>query len=146
MDSAPSWDEGRLELLRRIFLEIKSLGKDDLIVVEGKNDIRSLRRIGVKSRIITEKELRRSRFISPPSQIKNPRFILLPDFDKEGRQNLRKWQKTLQLTAQVDDSVWRKLLHVTKGGAADIEGLSALALRFGLIRERMWLDPDEQVS
>ncbi len=146
IDLAPGWNEARLELLTRIFRDIKSLGRDDLILVEGKNDLRSLRRIGVESKIITESELRRGRSISPPSQTRNQRIILLPDFDKKGRQNMRKWQKALQRTAKVDDSVWRKLLHVTKGGAGGVEGLSALAVRFGLIRGGMWLDPDEQVS
>jgi len=140
------WDEDRIKLLEKLFDELKCLEKGDLVIVEGKSDLRSLRLIGVSSKIITKKELAELGMFRRSPEVKRPRLILLPDFDKEGKENMRRWRKLFERAGSVDDSIWKKLRHLTKGEAKDVEGLPTLADRFGLIRKEIWLDPDEQVS
>jgi len=144
--SASRWDEHRIRLLEKLFEEIKYLGKGDLVIVEGKSDRQSLRILGVSSKIVTKKELEGIGIVRGGPKTKRPRLILLPDFDKEGEENMRRWRKILERVGSVDDSIWRKLRHLTKGEVRDIESLPTLARKFRLIREEIWLDPDEEVS
>jgi 5S rRNA maturation endonuclease (ribonuclease M5) len=144
--SVAGWNEDRVKLLEKIFDELRCLEKDDLVVVEGRKDLQSLRLIGVRSNIITRRDFGHVIKVKPGPQMAKRRVVLLPDFDNEGRENMRTWQRSLERMGQVDDLIWRKLWHLAKREARGIEDLSALAQRLGLAKEDMWLDPDEQVS
>jgi len=144
--SPARWDDDRIRLLEKVFDEIKCLEKNDLIVVEGKNDIQSLRLIGVNCKIITQKELSGLTKVVLNKQTKGSHFILLPDFDQEGQENIRRWRKLLERTGLVNDTLWKRLRTLTKGDIMDIQSLSVLARRFRMVKEEIWLDPDEPVS
>lgn len=131
------WDMERVELLEKLLGELKDLSEKDLVIVEGNRDLRSLRLIGVKSRIITGKELSTLQEILHEFRGQF-NLILLPDFDEKGEENVRIWKKVLSQMDRVDESIWRRLRDLTRREVKDIEGLLTLARKLGFISEEIW--------
>ena len=71
---------------------------------------------------------------------------MLPDFDKEGEENMRSWKKLFSRAGSVNDAIWKRLRRLTKGEIMDIQSLLALVRRLQLVKEEIWLDPDEPAS
>ena len=98
------------------------------IIVEGKNDLETLRTLGVQGKIVTAKTGGKSRLdlISEIEKIGNREVILLLDFDRRGkewtailRQNLEKARIKANVTFR------KELLRSAGRELKDIEGLAA---------------------
>ncbi len=98
------------------------------IIVEGKNDVESLRELRVQGRIISAKTGGKS-LLDVMSEIEKTgarEVILLLDFDKRGREGTDALKKQLE-TARIktDLTFWNGLLRVAGRELKDIEGLAA---------------------
>ena len=96
------------------------------IVVEGKKDIKTLRRLGIKGIIITVKTKGKSflNVISEIKKIKSSNTILLLDFDKRGKQGTRYLQKNLEYhKIKYNLTYWKKLMALTSKEIQFIESL-----------------------
>jgi len=124
------------------------LSKEDFVVVEGKNDARSLKRIGLIARVVVCSRDGSLRHLETRARagVQRHRIVLLPDFDREGREKMRRWRSSFSRGVSVDTGTWRLLSSVLKGESIGIEGLANLAKKLGLLRNDMWLGPDERVS
>lgn len=143
-----AWDEDRVDALSKAIISLLQLSSDDVVVVEGPNDARSLRRLGLSARVIVcsrevslpDLELRAS------TKPRGRRLVLLPDFDKEGRDKMRRWRSSFPRGRDVDTRTWSVLRSLLKREGIGVEGMAGLAERLGLLRGDMWLGPDERVS
>ena len=96
------------------------------IVVEGKKDIKTIRRLGIKGIIITAKTKGKSflNVISEIKKIKSSNTILLLDFDKRGKQGTRYLQKNLEYhKIKYNLTYWKKLMALTSKEIQFIESL-----------------------
>jgi len=142
------WDEDRIAALAKLISRLTSLSSQDCVVVEGPKDARSMRRLGVKARVIAFRSGR------DPSRLQAGRregrrgsvIVLLPDFDREGRKKIRTLRRLFAGRGSVDSATWKRLAALLRGEGIGIEGVSGLAQKLGLLRGEMWLGPDERVS
>jgi len=92
------------------------------IIVEGKRDAESLRRLGVTGEIICIKSIRGLRRIFERREVK--RVILLTDLDEEGERVMQLVKKSLEgVVKEIDTSYWRKLKIFKNIGFTQIENL-----------------------
>ena len=98
------------------------------IIVEGKRDAESLRRLGVTGEIICIKSIRGLRRIFERREVK--RVILLTDLDEEGERVMQLVKKSLEgVVKEVDTSYWRKLKIFKNIGFTQIENLHRIPER-----------------
>ncbi len=144
----PPWDEERKAALERALSSLVSLSPRDLIIVEGLKDSNSLKQLGIRAEIITASSARKVMGLKRDEHLpaRGVKIILLPDFDREGRENIRRWKSELSSGRDVDTTTWRILRSLVKSEGIGIEGLARLAGKLGLSRKEMWLGPDERVS
>lgn len=86
------------------------------IIVEGKKDVKTLRKLGIKGIILTCKTNGKSFFniISEVKQVKTSKVILLLDFDKRGKEATRYFQQNLEHNKiKCDLNYWRILFAQT---------------------------------
>lgn len=115
--------EKLLKILELLAEESKS---GSPIIVEGKKDIRTLRRLGIKGIIVTVKTKGKSflNAISEIKQIKSSNVILLLDFDKRGTQGTKYLQKYLEHhRIKYNLTYWHKLKALTAKEIQFIESL-----------------------
>jgi 5S rRNA maturation endonuclease (ribonuclease M5) len=108
------------KVLRRILVESDS---GTVVIVEGRKDRETLRKLGLTGPILSFKNSRRSLndFLS---QISAKKVILLTDFDKEGTDlSARMARELAQLRIGTDDAVRRQLGALVKQDIKTIEGL-----------------------
>jgi len=124
------------------------LSKEDFVVVEGKNDVRSLKRMGLIARVVVCSRAGKLRDLESRARAggQHHRIVLLPDFDREGREKMRRWRSQLSGHRGVDSATWRILKSLLKSEGIGIEGLARLAEKLGLLERGMWLGPDEIVG
>jgi len=97
------------------------------IIVEGKKDEETLRRLGVGGEIILIKSIRGLRRKFENRDVR--RVILLPDLDKEGEHLLKLVKKTLEgVVREIDVSYWRRLRILKRIGFTEVESMD-LAFR-----------------
>jgi 5S rRNA maturation endonuclease (ribonuclease M5) len=124
-----------------------TLSSRDFVLVEGPRDSSSLRRLGVRAKIVAGSTKRMTRLEEDERlRARGVKIMLLPDFDREGREKIRKWRSELSSDRDVDSTTWRILRSLVKGEGIGIEGLAHLAEKLDLLRKEMWLGPDERVS
>jgi len=143
-----TWDETRVGLFEKAMERLVGLSKQDFVVVEGKNDARSLKRMGLTARVVVCSRDGSLRDLEDHARAgsRRHRIVLLPDFDREGREKMRRWRSSFSRGTSVDVGTWRLLSSVLKREGIGIEGLANLAHKLGLLRNDMWLGPDERVS
>ena len=98
------------------------------IIVEGKNDIKTLRKLGISGLIITVKTKGKSFFdvVSEIQEIGSLKVILLLDFDKRGKQGTKYLQESLEhVKVKYNITYWRKLMALTGREIQYIESLEA---------------------
>ena len=113
-----------LELLERLS---KESNKGVPIIVEGQNDIDTLRKLGVEGEVISAKTFGRS-FLDVLSDIEKhgkQEVIILMDFDRRGRE----WTKRLishleRMKIRPNSFFWRELRGLVGHEVKDIEGLA----------------------
>lgn len=96
------------------------------IIVEGKKDVKTLRKLGINGIIITVKTKGKSFFdvISEIQEIGALEVILLLDFDKRGKEGTRSLQENLEHIKVKHNLVfWQKLIALTSKEIQYIESL-----------------------
>ena len=114
-----------MKLLERLE---KQSAKGTPIVVEGKNDIQALHRLGIAGDIILAKTCGKS-FLDVLSEIEQrgkQEIILLFDFDRRGKEWTRRMARCLEGVKIAPNLLfWRSLLGLVGRDIKDIEGLAS---------------------
>ena len=108
-----------IDYLRKI---IDDLNKEEetILIVEGKKDIKALRSFGFKGKILEYRQL--LEFLYKEGNAK--KFILLLDFDQEGKKICKKIYNLLSIKGyKVDLYYWRKISEFKKFGINEIEDI-----------------------
>jgi len=113
-----------LELLERLSRES---AKGVPIIVEGQNDIDTLRKLGVEGEVISAKTFGRS-FLDVLSEIEKQgkqEVIILMDFDRHGREWTKRLTRHLErMRIKPNSFFWRELRGLVGHKVKDIEGLA----------------------
>ena len=120
-------NEKRLELINKLLERLESLcAKGIPIVVEGKNDVIALNKLGITGEMILAKTSGKS-FLDVLSEIEEKgerEVILLFDFDKRGKEWTKRLASSLEEMKIIPNLLyWRKLLSLVGRDVKDIEGL-----------------------
>ena len=121
--------EKRLEKIQQLLERlVKQAAEGTPIVVEGKNDVQSLHRLGVTGDIILAKTSGKS-FLDVLGEIEQrerKEVILLFDFDRRGKEWTSRMARRLEEMKIVPNLLfWRMLLGLVGRDVKDIEGLAA---------------------
>ena len=120
--------EKRLEKIHKLLERLeKQSTKDTPIVVEGKNDIQALHRLGITGDIILAKTSGKSFFdvISEIERRERREVILLFDFVRRGKEWTRRMARCLEgMKITPNLLFWRMLLGLVGRDIKDIEGLA----------------------
>lgn len=101
-----------------------------VIVVEGENDVRSLRRLGVDGRILALHRGHRLPILAKDLGRSAVRVVLLFDWDAQGGRWTRQMRDLLTPgTVEVDLDLRRRLAGTTRGEVVHVEGLYGWARR-----------------
>jgi len=120
--------EKRLEKIHKLLERLeKQCAKGTPIVVEGKNDVQALYRLGITGDIILAKSSGKS-FLDVLSEIERRErreVILLFDFDRRGKEWTRRLARCLEGVKITPNLLfWRMLLGLVGRYVKDIEGLA----------------------
>jgi len=119
----------KAEQLSRLLEKLTSeSAKGVLIVVEGQNDVRALRKLSIEGRVISAKSSGKS-FLDVLAEIERRKIrevILLLDFDRRGVEWTKRLKEHLEKTRiKPDTSFWSQLYGLVGRDLKDIEGLPA---------------------
>lgn len=120
--------ERQEKILRTLDYLIEESSRGTPIVVEGKKDLETLRRLGVKGEILTAKTGGKSRLdlVSEIETTGNEEIILLLDFDRRGREWTAKLRQSLERTKIKANVTFRKeLIRFAGKELKDVEGLGS---------------------
>jgi 5S rRNA maturation endonuclease (ribonuclease M5) len=102
--------------------------KGTLIIVEGKNDIKSLRVLGIEGKIISAKTGGKSILdvISEVEKCTAKEVIMLLDFDRRGKEWTKRLRQNLEnAKIKINLTFWSRLLELVGTEVKDVEGLAA---------------------
>ena len=118
--------EERIEQVLACLIEESSKGI--LIIVEGKNDVQTLRQLGVEGEIISAKTGGRTRLdvICEVEESGAKEVIMLLDFDRRGKEWTRVLKQHLE-KAKIKPNVtfWNELMWFAGREVKDVEGLAS---------------------
>jgi len=119
----------KAEQLSRLLEKLTSeSAKGVLIVVEGQNDVRALRKLSIEGRVISAKSSGKS-FLDVLAEIERRKIrevILLLDFDRRGVEWTKRLKEHLEKTRiKPDTNFWSQLYGLVGRDLKDIEGLPA---------------------
>ena len=118
-------EEKILEVLEQLAEES---AKGTPIIVEGKNDITTLRALGVKGKLLSAKTGGKS-LLEAVSEIERQgsrEVILLLDFDRRGKELTKRLKQQLEkIGINPNLLFWRELSALVSREVKDIEGLAA---------------------
>ena len=122
----PTADERKYERIDRLTRKLVARSKlGTPIIVEGRKDRLSLRRLGVEGEILCLKSSAMG-FFDFLEEIKRWReVIILTDFDREGKE--LSWQLVRELSRvriKTDDSFWRELRSLGRSEIRSVEELA----------------------
>jgi 5S rRNA maturation endonuclease (ribonuclease M5) len=126
--------EKRLEKIQNLLdrLEQKA-AKGIPIVVEGKNDVEALRRLGISGKLVLAKTSGKSFFDVQDEieQISKREIILLFDFDRRGKEWTNRLAHCLEEMKITPNLVfWKMLFGLVGRDVKDIEGLATYVENF----------------
>jgi len=117
-------EERILQILERLAQES---AKGTPILVEGRRDTQTLRKLTITGKILTTKTSGKS-FLDVVSEVKNQaakEVILLMDFDRRGKEWTKKLKQHLEkMRIKPNTSFWKNLLSLIGHEVKDIEGLA----------------------
>ena len=120
--------EKRLERIQKLLERLeKQSANGTPIVVEGKNDVQALYRLGITGDIILAKTSGKSFFdvLSEIERRERREVILLFDFDRHGKEWTRRLASCLEgMKITPNLLFWRMLLGLVGRDVKDIEGLA----------------------
>jgi 5S rRNA maturation endonuclease (ribonuclease M5) len=117
----------RVEKIQQILEKIATASaKNRLIIVEGQKDMRALRELNVKGKIIMAKTSRKS-LLSLTAEIEKQtcdEVILLLDFDRRGKELTKRLTQHLEAARIKTNTVyWRELKAFMRHDVKDIESI-----------------------
>jgi len=101
--------------------------KGTLIIVEGKNDIKALRVLGVEGKIVSAKTGGKSILdvISEVEKRTAKEVIMLLDFDRRGKEWTKRLKQNLEnAKTKINLTFWSRLLKLVGTEVKDVEGLA----------------------
>lgn len=118
--------EEKYEQLKKLIEALISSSESGAaIIVEGRKDESSLRRLGVRKGIFCLKALNKNFHDFMFEVEKAKEAILMVDFDKEGKKMAKKLIEELTRSkVKVNDSVWRRVRNLTR---PEVKGVEELA-------------------
>jgi len=121
--------EKKLEKIQKLLERLaKQAATGTPIVVEGRNDVQSLHRLGVTGDIILAKTAGKS-FLDVLGEVEQKgrsEVILLFDFDRRGKEWTRRMARRLEgMKVTPNLLFWKMLLGLVGRDVKDIEGLAA---------------------
>jgi 2,5-diamino-6-(ribosylamino)-4(3H)-pyrimidinone 5'-phosphate reductase len=94
------------------------------VIVEGPNDVRTLRKLGIAGPIFCAKSRRLGLVDFLDSVARHPEVIILTDFDKEGRALAWRLRRDLlQMQVKVNVEIWKQLKALGRSEMVGIENL-----------------------
>ncbi len=132
------------ERYRQVLQTIEDLREVNLrtpIIVEGRNDGRALRKLGLRGRIIRLNDGSSIFQLCESVARKHPEVVILTDWDRRGGQLCRLLREGLAANGvRYDVDLRARLTHLCKKEAKDVEGLAGLVERISHSeREGLWL-------
>jgi len=115
--------ERKLELLQEIFQKLSKKSEETAILVEGKKDGSSLRKLGVRGKIICVKNSCKV-FSDSLDQIQTGEVILLVDFDDYGKTlagNITQYLEGKRV--KVNSVFWKRIKAIVRKDVKDVEGI-----------------------
>ena len=101
------------------------------MIVEGPNDVRTLRKLGIAGPIFCAKSRRLGLVDFLDSVARHPEVIILTDFDKEGRALAWRLRRDLlQMRVKVNVEIWKQLKALGRSEMVGIENLGRYLDRF----------------
>jgi len=101
------------------------------VIVEGPNDVRTLRKLGIAGPIFCAKSRRLGLIDFLDSVATHPEVIILTDFDKEGRALAWRLRRDLlQMRVKVNVEIWKQLKALGRSEMVGIENLGRYLDRF----------------
>jgi 2,5-diamino-6-(ribosylamino)-4(3H)-pyrimidinone 5'-phosphate reductase len=121
--------KGKEEKILRILEALKEeSAKGTPIIVEGKNDIETLRTLGIEGKITSAKTGGKS-FLDLVSEMERTNAhetILLLDFDRRGKQLTKKLKQHMdKIGMKLNINFWLELLALLSTQVKDVEGLAS---------------------
>lgn len=115
--------ERQLEEIHEIFRKLGKQSMDTVVIVEGKKDRSSLRKLGVKGKIVCMKNSGQILF-DFLDQLKCREVILLVDFDEYGSSLARTITQYLEgKRVKVNSVFWKRIRSLVRRYVKDVEGL-----------------------
>ena len=115
--------ESQLEEVEEIFRKLGKKARDTIVIVEGKKDRSSLRKLGVEGKIVCMKNSRRV-LVDFLDQLKCREVILLVDFDAYGSALVRTITQYLEAKrVKVNTVFWKRVRRLVGRYVKDVEGL-----------------------
>jgi len=114
-----------LELLDRL---INESAKDTLIIVEGRKDVNTLRKLGIEGNIIAAKTRGKSILdvFGEVEKLGSREVVVLMDFDRRGRELTKRLVQGFERMRIKSNLVfWRELRRLVGREVKDIEGLAS---------------------
>jgi len=124
-----STSERRLEKMRRVLESLAAkMSEGTPVIVEGRRDVESLKRLGATGKILLAKSSGKT-FLDVLREIERQKVreaILLLDFDRRGREWTMRLARNLEaMKVRPNLTFWRQLLSLVGRNVKDIEGLAS---------------------
>ncbi len=115
--------ESQLEEVQEIFRKLGKKARDTVVIVEGKKDRSSLRKLGVEGKIVCMKNSRRI-LVDFLDQLQCREVILLVDFDEYGSSLAQTITQYLEAKrVKVNTVFWKRIKGLVGRYVKDVEGL-----------------------
>jgi 5S rRNA maturation endonuclease (ribonuclease M5) len=120
-----SAEERRLEAVRQLIDEVIGHSRRAIpLIVEGPNDVRALRALGVTGLVFCAKSRRLGLVDFLDSIATHSEVIILTDFDKEGRALAWRLSRDLSsMRVKVNIEIWKQLKALVRSEIVGIESL-----------------------
>ena len=120
--------ERKLEELSKLIWDLKErTAEGAVVIVEGRKDVESLRRLGISGMILPAKSSGRP-FLDVVGEIGRlgvKEAILLMDFDRRGREwTMRLMEHLEAMKVKSDITFWKRLIGLAGREVKDVEGLA----------------------
>ena len=120
-----SAEERRLEAVRDLVEKIVACSRHGIpVIVEGPNDVRVLRAIGISGPVFCAKSRRLGLIDFLESVATHSEVIILTDFDVEGRSLARRLSRDLSaMRVKANTDIWKQLKALVRSEVVGIENL-----------------------